>query len=76
MFVLEGEVLSTQDAIHDMELANEQAQQFREAAECLREVDKLSVELQAFTGRMVNRRQTIDKVYTHKTITAHTYFDS
>lgn len=52
-----------------MELANEQAQQFREAAECLREeVDKLSMELQAFTGSMVNCGQAIDELYTHKTI--------
>ena len=63
VYVLEGEVLSAQDAIHEKELANEEAQQFREATESLREeVDKISTQLQAFTGSLVNHGQTIDKV--------------
>ena len=42
VYVLEGEVLSAQDDIHEKELADEQAQQFREAAEHLRnEVDAI-----------------------------------
>lgn len=46
VYVLEGEVLSALDAIHEKELANEQAQQFREAAESLKdEVDKISRQL-------------------------------
>ena len=43
VYVQKGEVLSAQDTIHEKKLANEEAQQFREAAESLREeVDKIS----------------------------------
>ena len=69
VYILEGEVLSAQDAIHE-ELADEQAQQFREAAEHLRnEVDSISTQLQAFTGSMINHGKTIDKEIAHTDLT-------
>lgn len=68
VYVLE-EVLSAQDAIHEKELADKQAQQFRKAEHLRNEVDSISTQLQAFTGSMMNRGKTIDKVIAHTDLT-------
>ena len=63
VYILDGEVVSVSEIAQEKELANEQAQQFRQLAEGLREeVDSISEKLQMFTTSLVNQGQTIDKV--------------
>lgn len=63
VYILDGEVVSVNEITQEKELVNEQAQQFQQLAESLRdEVDRIPEQLQTFTTSLVKQGQTIDKV--------------
>lgn len=64
--VMAGETISIQEVINDNHLAQEQAEQYRAAAENLTiEIDGLREEFRKHTMNMENRGKPIDQVYTH-----------
>ena len=63
VYILEVKVVTLKEAIEGKEVANEEAQRFREMAEGLMyEVDRITEQLQTFTAQLENRGQTVDKV--------------